>query len=87
MIMWVGSSCSWPHAIPTANSRISSARSTRSGFPRPDYEEAQRQRWGIDTTLLMESGRYKIAVALLDPLTRQDSYQTVAVGSESQEDD
>ncbi len=47
--------------------------------PAKDYEDAQRQRWGIDTTLLMESGRYKIAVAVLDPLTRQDSYQTIAV--------
>ncbi len=47
--------------------------------PAADYEDAQRQRWGIDTTLLMESGRYKIAVAVLDPLTRQDSYKTVAV--------
>jgi VWFA-related protein len=47
--------------------------------PAADYEDAQRQRWGIDTTLLMESGRYKIAVAVLDPLTRQDSYQTIAV--------
>jgi len=44
-----------------------------------EYEQAQRQRWSIDTQLLLESGRYKIAVALLDPLTRQDSYQTIAV--------
>ena len=44
-----------------------------------DYEQAQRQRWGIDTQLLLESGRYKISVAILDPLTRQDSYQTNAV--------
>jgi VWFA-related protein len=47
--------------------------------PAADYEDAQRQRWGIDTSLLMESGRYKISVAVLDPLTRQDSYRTVAV--------
>ena len=46
--------------------------------PSADYERAQRQRWAIDTQLLLESGRYKIAVALLDPLTRQDSYQTTA---------
>jgi hypothetical protein len=46
--------------------------------PAADYEDAQRQRWGIDTNLLVESGRYKISVALLDPLTRQDSYQTIA---------
>jgi VWFA-related protein len=47
--------------------------------PAKDYEAAQKQRWGIDTSLLMESGRYKISVAVLDPLTRQDSYRTVAV--------
>jgi len=46
--------------------------------PSADYEQAQRQNWAIDTQLLLESGRYKIAVALLDPLTRQDSYQTTA---------
>ncbi len=48
-------------------------------IPSADYEHAQRQRWAIDTQLLLESGRYKIAVALLDPLTRQDSYQNTAV--------
>ncbi len=47
--------------------------------PAANYDDAQRQRWGIDTTLLMEAGRYKIAVAVLDPLTRQDSYQNIAV--------
>ena len=47
--------------------------------PAAEYDQAQRQRWAIDTQLLMESGRYKIAVAILDPLTRQDSYQTIAV--------
>ena len=46
--------------------------------PAADYDDAQRQRWGIDTNLLVESGRYKISVAVLDPLTRQDSYQTVS---------
>ena len=43
-----------------------------------DYDDAQRQRWGIDASLLMESGRYKVSVAVLDPLTHQASYQTVA---------
>jgi VWFA-related protein len=47
-------------------------------LPATDYERAQRLRWGIDTQLLMESGRYRLAVALLDPLTRQDSYQTIS---------
>ncbi len=47
-------------------------------IPAADYEEARTRRWGIDTQLLMESGRYKISVALLDPLTRQDSYETIS---------
>ncbi|HSO22841.1 MAG TPA: VWA domain-containing protein [Chondromyces sp.] len=45
--------------------------------PAADYEEAQRSRRHIDASLLMESGRYKISVALLDPLTRQDSFKTI----------
>ena len=47
--------------------------------PAADYEQAQQRLWGIDTQLLLESGRYKISIALLDPLTRQDSYETVSV--------
>jgi VWFA-related protein len=46
--------------------------------PTADYEKAQRNRWGIDTSLLMESGRYKISVAMLDPLTHQASFKTTA---------
>ncbi|MCG6949883.1 MAG: VWA domain-containing protein [Acidobacteria bacterium] len=46
--------------------------------PADRYEEAKNQPWGIDTQLLMEPGRYRISVALLDPLTRQDSYETVS---------
>lgn len=45
--------------------------------PADRYEEARGRRFGIDTQLLMESGRYKISVAVLDPLTRQDSYETI----------
>jgi hypothetical protein len=46
--------------------------------PADQYEEARDKRYGIDSTLLVESGRYKISVALLDPLTRQVSYQTIS---------
>jgi VWFA-related protein len=45
--------------------------------PADRYEEVRHTRYGIDTTLLMESGRYKISMALLDPLTRQVSYRTI----------
>jgi len=46
--------------------------------PAASYEEARGKDFGIDTQLLMESGRYKIAIAVLDPLTRQVSYRTIS---------
>jgi hypothetical protein len=46
--------------------------------PEDLYEQAQNKNFGIDTQLLMESGRYKISIALLDPLTRQVSYRTIS---------
>jgi VWFA-related protein len=46
-------------------------------IPMADYEEAQRRRFGIDARLLMEAGSYRVVVALLDPITREDSYQSV----------
>jgi VWFA-related protein len=46
-------------------------------IPATEYEEAKEQRYGIDTSLLMEAGRHKISIALLDPLTRQVSYKTI----------
>lgn len=48
-----------------------------------DYEAARDARWGVDLSLLMESGSFRVTVGLLDQVTRQPSYQTarVAVGS------
>jgi len=46
--------------------------------PAASYEAAQSKDFAIDTQLLMESGRYKISIALLDPLTRQVSYRTIS---------
>ncbi len=46
--------------------------------PASVYEQAQNQMWTLDTQLLMESGRYKMSVAILDPITRQDSYKTIS---------
>jgi len=48
-------------------------------IPASEYEVAKEQRYGIDTNLLMEAGRYTVSIALLDPLTRQVSYKTVSV--------
>jgi VWFA-related protein len=47
-------------------------------IPADEYEDAKFQRFSMQTQLLMESGVYKISVAMLDPLTRQDSYRTVS---------
>jgi VWFA-related protein len=47
-------------------------------IPASRYEELKDRDFGIDTQLLMEAGRYKIAVAVLDPLTRQVSYETIS---------
>ena len=46
-------------------------------MPANEYETAKGKRYGIDTSLLMEAGRYTVSMAILDPLTRQDSYRTV----------
>jgi VWFA-related protein len=47
-------------------------------IPATEYETAKNSRYSADTSLLLESGRYKISVALLDPITRQDSYKTIS---------
>jgi VWFA-related protein len=47
-------------------------------IPAVQYEEAQDKHFAIDAQLLMEPGRYKVSMALLDPLTRQVSYKTVS---------
>jgi VWFA-related protein len=47
--------------------------------PAARYEEVRDKLFGVDTQLLMEAGRYRIAVALLDPLTRQVSYKNISV--------
>ena len=46
--------------------------------PAARYEDVRDKLFGVDTQLLMEAGRYRIAVALLDPLTRQVSYRTIS---------
>jgi VWFA-related protein len=46
-------------------------------IPAADYEQAQEQRFGIDVSLLMEPGSYRVAVGLMDQVTRHAAYQTV----------
>jgi VWFA-related protein len=47
-------------------------------IPIAAYDDARQQRFTIVSNLLMEQGSYKVAVGLLDRLTRQASYQTLA---------
>jgi len=44
-------------------------------IPAKDYEEAKRQRFGIDLNLLMKKGGYYVSVGLMDQVTRQASYK------------
>ncbi len=48
-------------------------------IPATEWEEAQRQRFGIDVSLLMESGTYNVAVGLMDVVTREASYTKTLV--------
>ena len=47
--------------------------------PTVDYEEAVRQRFGIDVNLLLDEGQQRIAVGLMDQLTRRASYERTVV--------
>jgi len=54
-------------------------------IPAGDYERARNERFGIDASLLMGAGSFRIAVGLMDQVTRQTSYciarATVSQGS------
>jgi VWFA-related protein len=47
--------------------------------PADQYGEARGRRFGIDVQLLLRSGQQRIAVGLMDQLTRQASYDRVVV--------
>jgi len=49
-------------------------------MPKADYLAAGRERFGIDFRLLLEEGRHRISVGVMDPITRQDSYEKIVVG-------
>jgi VWFA-related protein len=46
---------------------------------RAAYEASGRQRFGIDFRLILEEGRHRISVGVLDSITRQASYQRMVV--------
>ncbi len=47
--------------------------------PKADYLAAGRERFGIDFRLLLQEGRHRITVGVMDPITRQDSYEKIVV--------
>ena len=44
-----------------------------------DYEEAQKRKFTIKASLLMETGSYKVSAGLLDHITRQTGFTTTSV--------
>ena len=91
----VQSSCSRPRiaastraaAIKAATSRTkrNAGQNHEVRIPAADYEKARNKRFGIDNSLLMEAGRYRLAVALIDEITHQDSYQLVSTSVHPEE--
>jgi VWFA-related protein len=49
-------------------------------LPRAEYLAAGRERFGIDFRLILEAGRNRVSVGVMDPITRQASYEHLTVG-------
>jgi VWFA-related protein len=50
-------------------------------LPRSEYERLAKLQLSVDLQLLVENGNFRIAVGLLDRLTRQASYQVLAAST------
>ena len=50
-------------------------------LPRAEYERLAKLQLSVDLQLLVENGNYRIAVGLLDRLTRQASYQVLSAST------
>jgi len=48
-------------------------------IPAADYEKALKQRFGIDFKLLLDEGKQRVAVGLMDQITRRASYERIVV--------
>ncbi len=48
-------------------------------LPKAEYLATGRERFGIDFRLLMTKGRHRVSVGVMDPITRQASYQRMVV--------
>jgi VWFA-related protein len=46
--------------------------------PAADYDRARRSRYTITASLLMQAGSHRVAIGILDQITRQASYQTLS---------
>jgi hypothetical protein len=53
-------------------------------LPRSDYERLAKLELSVDVELLVEPGSYRVAVGLLDSLTRQASYQVLSASTPGQ---
>ncbi|MEE4273774.1 MAG: VWA domain-containing protein [Thermoanaerobaculales bacterium] len=49
-------------------------------LPKDDYLAAGKERFGLDFRLLLTEGRQRIAVGLMDPITRQAAYDRLVLG-------
>jgi VWFA-related protein len=48
-------------------------------LPRAEYLAAGRERFGVDFRLILEEGRQRVSVGVMDPITRQASYERLVV--------
>ena len=48
-------------------------------LPKAEYLAAGRERFGFDFRLLLNEGRHRVSVGVLDPITRQASYERTVV--------
>jgi hypothetical protein len=48
-------------------------------IPEEQYDEARRQRFGIDFRLLLREGQHRVSLGLMDRMTRQAAYQRIVV--------
>jgi VWFA-related protein len=48
-------------------------------IPAADYESALQQRFGIDLKLILEKDQHRVAVGLLDKITRRSSFEGIVI--------
>ena len=48
-------------------------------IPAADYESALQQRFGIDLKLILEKDQHRVAVGLLDRITRRSSFEGIVI--------